>query len=121
MTNDERNPKPECRRDLWCAVARSSFGFRYSFGFRHSSFGFENRGSWRVFQGCGQREALMDVLLARAVSTPPASTGAASEHDRERKHPGCGKRFHREIDCLPAARRFHPPGGPEISPGPAQA
>src|SRR6185503_4292677 len=48
MTNDERNPKPECRRTLWCAAARSSFGFRYSFGFRHSSFGFENRGSWRA-------------------------------------------------------------------------
>src|SRR5262245_33357927 len=48
MTNDERNPKPECRRVLWCAMAHSSFGFRYSFGFRHSSFGFEHCGSWRA-------------------------------------------------------------------------
>src|SRR6266571_6888524 len=48
MTNDERNPKAECRRALWCAMARWSFGFRYSFGFRHSSFGFENRGSWVI-------------------------------------------------------------------------
>src|ERR1041385_6924705 len=43
MTNDERNPKPEYRWLLWCVMARSSFGFRDSFGFRHSSFGF---GSW---------------------------------------------------------------------------
>src|ERR1051325_12156171 len=37
-------------------MVRSSFGFRYSFGFRHSSFGFENRGSWRALflflKGC---------------------------------------------------------------------
>src|ERR1041385_6082235 len=44
MTNDERNPKRECRRALLCGMARSSFGFRYSFGFRRSSFGFENCG-----------------------------------------------------------------------------
>src|SRR5262245_11657425 len=42
VSNDERNPKPESRRALWCAMAHSYFGFRYSFGFRHSSFGFEN-------------------------------------------------------------------------------
>src|ERR1051325_699701 len=48
MTNDERNPKPECQRGLWCAMAPSSFGFRHCFGFRHSSFGFENHGSWRA-------------------------------------------------------------------------
>src|SRR6266540_3095156 len=48
MTNDERNPKPECERAFCCAMARSSFGFRYSFGFRHSSFGFENCGSWKA-------------------------------------------------------------------------
>src|SRR5215510_5245824 len=48
MTNDERNPKPECRRALWCAMAHSSFGFRYAFGFRHSSFGFEDGGSWKA-------------------------------------------------------------------------
>src|SRR5205823_2761750 len=29
-------------------MARSSLGFRYSFGFRHSSFGFENCGSWKA-------------------------------------------------------------------------
>src|SRR5438876_336883 len=34
MTNDERNPKPECRKTLSCAVA--------GFVIRISSFGFEN-------------------------------------------------------------------------------
>src|ERR1043166_10197491 len=52
MTKEIR--KPECRKAVWCAMARSSFGFRYSFGFPHSSFGFENRGSWRaLFLFCG--------------------------------------------------------------------
>src|ERR1051325_10059168 len=40
MTNDERNPKPECRERRRGKIALSAFGFRYSFGFRHSSFGF---------------------------------------------------------------------------------
>jgi hypothetical protein len=47
MTNDEGNPKPECRTRRSGEIALSSFGFRYSFGFRHSSFGFLNCGSWK--------------------------------------------------------------------------
>src|SRR6059036_3578608 len=42
MTNDERNPKPECRKLSVVRSPVSSFAFRHSFGFRHSSFGFEN-------------------------------------------------------------------------------
>src|SRR5437667_814344 len=57
MTNDERNPKPECRRTLSCAVAgfviRASDFFRHSFGFRHSSFGFKNCSLFN--QKAGQR------------------------------------------------------------------
>src|SRR6266545_7736259 len=46
MTSDERNPNPECRVEsrLPGAWAVSSFEFRHSFGFGHSSFGFENYG-----------------------------------------------------------------------------
>src|ERR1051326_5695355 len=54
-TNDEGNSKPEFRRALCCAMARSSFGFRYSFGFRHLSFGFEKWGSCKAsirFHAC---------------------------------------------------------------------
>src|SRR5256885_2117204 len=58
----------------------------------------------------------IEVLLARAVSTPPASTGAASEGDRQGRLHGCGKRFHRETDCAPAARRSRPPVEFEILP-----
>ena len=36
MTNDERSPKPECRRALWCAIA--DFVIRISEFLRISSF-----------------------------------------------------------------------------------
>src|SRR5438128_7273003 len=42
MTNDERNPKPECRKLSVVRSPVSSFGFHHSFGFRNSSFGFKN-------------------------------------------------------------------------------
>src|SRR6266571_335805 len=42
MTNDERNPKLECRKLSVVRSPVSSFEFQHSFGFRHSSFGFEN-------------------------------------------------------------------------------
>src|ERR1041385_1710986 len=40
MTNDERNPKSECRKISTAQALVSSFGFCHSFGFGHSSFGF---------------------------------------------------------------------------------
>src|SRR5207247_11328541 len=44
MTKEIRSPNVEGRSDVrW---PDSSFGFRYSFGFRHSSFGFGNCGSF---------------------------------------------------------------------------
>src|SRR5262245_43529192 len=65
MTNDERSPKPECRKALWCAMANSSFGFRYSFGFRHSAFGFENGRSWKApFRLFSARIGTMNPLTA---------------------------------------------------------
>src|SRR5437667_10282459 len=48
MTNNERIPKLECRRTPRSVIGVSRFGFRYSFGFRHSSFGFGNCGSWNA-------------------------------------------------------------------------
>src|SRR2546430_17719830 len=42
MQNEEKNPKPECRK---LSVVRSPVS---SFGFRHSSFGFGNGGSWKA-------------------------------------------------------------------------
>src|ERR1051325_9851611 len=69
MTKDERNPKPECRRALWPAVAHSSFGFRYSFGFRHSSFGFEHCRLFRelpAHRSAGKRRGMhIDVEAIR--------------------------------------------------------
>jgi len=47
MTNDERNPKPDVEK---LSVVRSPFS---SFGFRHSSFGFENCSLFN--QEAGQR------------------------------------------------------------------
>src|SRR5206468_11668823 len=47
MTNDERNPKPDVEK---LSVVRSPFS---SFGFRHSSFGFENCSLFN--QKAGQR------------------------------------------------------------------
>src|SRR5882724_5137389 len=63
---------------------------------------------------CG---GLIEVLLARAVSTPPASTGAASEVDPRWKQPGCANRFRRETGYARAARRSRPPVEFEIFPG----
>src|SRR2546426_10710424 len=88
----------------------SSLGFRHSFGFRHSSFGFENYSLFisksRSVDWCERpgEERLMEALLARAVSTLPASTGAASEDDRERKSPGRANRIHHETNYERAAR-----------------
>src|ERR671930_1391206 len=55
MTNDEcqmskeiRSSNVEGRPELKSAV--SVFGSRHSFGFRHSSFGFGNCGSWKAAQ-----------------------------------------------------------------------
>src|SRR6266536_633507 len=90
MTNDERNPKPECRRALWCAIARSSFGFRYSFGFRHSIFGFESFGSWRalfrLFSACiGTMNRFVLVLVVLVLESKPPNRGRGRERRRGRK------------------------------------
>src|SRR6266516_2540922 len=53
MTNDERNPKPECQKLSVVRSSVSSFEFRDSFGFRHLSFGFENCSLFN--QKAGQR------------------------------------------------------------------
>src|SRR5437899_4135236 len=51
MTKEIRSSKVERRAGVRSAV--SSFGFRYSFGFRHSLFGFGNCGSWKApFRFC---------------------------------------------------------------------
>src|SRR6187455_1894597 len=44
MTKEIRSPNVEGRSGV--RSPDSSFGFRYSFGFRHSSFGFEKCRSW---------------------------------------------------------------------------
>ena len=46
MTKEIRSPNVQMLRVVRSPV--SSFGFGNSFGFRHSSFGFENHGSWRA-------------------------------------------------------------------------
>src|SRR5262245_32232128 len=71
MTNDERNPKPDSRSALWWAIARSSCGFRYSCGFRHSSFGFENGGSWRADFASAHRIGVPHQPRATAPGQPP--------------------------------------------------
>src|ERR1051326_8318460 len=48
MTNAERNPQPEWRTRRRDETTVSVFGFRYSFGFRHSSFGFR---AWSLVIG----------------------------------------------------------------------
>src|SRR5882724_3068903 len=58
MTNDKRNPKPECRKLSVVRSPVSSFGFGHSFGFRHSSFGFENRSLLNQMAGRRTGEAV---------------------------------------------------------------
>src|SRR5437870_1356919 len=84
MTNDElqmtkeiRSSKVERRAGVRSAV--SSFGFRYSFGFRHSLVGFGNCGSWRApfrfFSSIGTvnrsrgGNAAADLLIAISAAT----------------------------------------------------
>src|SRR5262245_55875433 len=45
-------------------MAHSSFGFRYSFGFCHSSFGFENLVAWRSGVTFGQTNLDMNLIQA---------------------------------------------------------
>src|SRR6266536_488020 len=68
MTKEIRSPNVQLLRVVRSPV--SSFGFRLSFGFRHSSFGFENRGSWRapfrLFSACiGTMNRFVLVLEAK--------------------------------------------------------
>ena len=67
MTNDERNPKPECRKTLSGVFAGFvirilSFLRISSFVIGHSSFGFVRSGSWKVpFRFC----ACIGTILGR--------------------------------------------------------
>ena len=80
MTNDElqmtkeiRSSKVERRAGVRSAV--SSFGFRCSFGFRDSSFGFGDCGSWRApfrFFACiGTMNCPADVAQASSPASAP--------------------------------------------------
>src|SRR5439155_26852083 len=82
MTKEIRNPNVEGRSGVRSPDA--SFGFRYSFGFRHSSFGFTElrfmeRFRWRVLPG-----RLVELLFltergqtqsAVSAATAPARAG----------------------------------------------
>src|SRR6266853_5742597 len=63
MTNDERNPKPECRKLSVVRSPVSSFGFRHSFGFRYSSFGFVKNGSWKAGSMRFELSALAAIIV----------------------------------------------------------
>src|SRR5437667_7907633 len=64
MTNEIPSSNDEARSGVRSSV--SSLGFRYSFGFRDSSFGFRNCGSWRAAFRFGAGTGTMTPPL-----TPP--------------------------------------------------
>src|ERR1041385_7079818 len=106
MTNDERNPKPERRGALWCAMARSSFGFRYSFGFRHSSFGF---GSWFMESFLGLATVHWDQEPNRPPARPRPRNQAIGSRTRTTTRTRTKGRFMESPLAISAVHRDHEP------------
>src|SRR5216117_685972 len=88
MTKEIRSPNVQMLRVVRSLVL--SFGFGHSFGFRHSSFGFENHGSWVApfrFSACIGTMNRSDSDRGRS---PPAAVAQRRERGSFSKSAGAG-------------------------------